>query len=109
MFHRCLAALLLLPASFVVFGSLRAWCRAASSGVYYFFSRVVKEAPGLVGSSGCWLHRIFLYYPMRLGLELVKRQSLRATLAQNPDFEAARQSLEEIALIRAKGSQRSTS
>ena len=50
MFHRIMAALCLLPASFIVFG--REWFSALRLGPWYFFGKVIKAGPLLVRKRG---------------------------------------------------------
>ena len=76
MLHKCLAAILLLPASFVVHGSLKAWLRALVHGKKAFYAPVVKHAPAKVGRPPSFVRRLPVYYPMKAGLELLRSGSL---------------------------------
>jgi FMN phosphatase YigB (HAD superfamily) len=72
MLRKILAGLLLIPASFVVHGSLRAWLKALGQGKRSFFSPVVASGPAQVGRSGSVLFDLFVYYPMKTGQELLR-------------------------------------
>lgn len=73
MLYHIVAGLFLLPASFVVFG--RGWLRALRSGPWYFFGQIVKTGPQLVLKRGR-LFNLFVFYPMRAGIEVERRRSL---------------------------------
>lgn len=68
-----LAALCLLPASFAVFG--RQWARALRRGPWYFFGQVVKIGPQRVVRRGA-VFNLCVFYPMRAGVEIVRRRSV---------------------------------
>ena len=54
MFHRYLAAALLLPASFAVHGSLRVWLKTIRMGKHAFFSQVIKKGSATPLRAPCW-------------------------------------------------------
>lgn len=74
MFHRIMAALCLLPASFIVFG--REWFSALRLGPWYFFGKVIKAGPLLVRKRGR-LFNLLVFYPMRAGIETAHRRNLK--------------------------------
>lgn len=74
MFHRIMAALCLLPASFIVFG--RQWFSSLRLGPWYFFGKIVKAGPQLVQKRGR-LFNLLVFYPMRAGIEIVHRRNLK--------------------------------
>ena len=71
MFRKYLAAILLIPASFAVHGSPRAWLKALGAGRYAFFSHVLKAGAAKIRRSGSLPHRLFIYYPMKAGMEVL--------------------------------------
>ncbi|MCI7568401.1 MAG: hypothetical protein MSH25_03370 [Desulfovibrio sp.] len=73
MLYHALAAFFLVPSSFVIFG--RGWLRALGFGPWYFFGQIVKIGPQLVLKRGL-LFNLFVFYPMRAGIEIVRRRSL---------------------------------
>lgn len=79
MLYRYLAALFLLPASFVMYGSLSAWREALGTGVHGFFSIVAKKCPTTVLRSSSMARNVFVYWPSLVGLDLLRSRSLRAT------------------------------
>lgn len=77
--HCWLAALLLLPASWRVYDTPRAWLTALAAGPGNFFSVVVKSAPLRVRRSPSHWRNMLIYWPMKLGIDLVHSGSIRAT------------------------------
>lgn len=77
--HRWLAALLLLPASWRVYGTPRAWLGALAAGPACFFSGVIKNAPLHVRRAPSVRQNLFVYWPMKAGVDLVHTRSVRAT------------------------------
>lgn len=80
MFHRYLAALLLLPASFRVHGSFRRWRTAWQAGCYVFFRQTLREGPSRVRRGDALPVRLLCYYPLRMAQELLAARSCRAGL-----------------------------
>lgn len=78
--HNWLAAILLVPASWCVFNSPRRWLTAFATGPTRFFSIVVKSAPRVVRRSPSRWRNIFVYWPMKAGIDLVRSRSVRAVL-----------------------------
>lgn len=74
MFHRIMAALCLLPASFIIFG--RQWFSSLRLGPWYFFGKIVKTGPQLVHKRSR-LFNLLVFYPMRAGIEIVHRKDLK--------------------------------
>ncbi|MDY6233247.1 MAG: hypothetical protein SPI23_01030, partial [Desulfovibrio sp.] len=74
MFHRIMAALCLLPASFIIFG--RQWFSSLRLGPWYFFGKVIKAGPQLVRKRSR-LFNLLVFYPMRAGIEIVHRKDLK--------------------------------
>lgn len=74
MFHRIMAALCLLPASFIIFG--RQWFSSLRLGPWYFFGKIVKSGPQLVYKRSR-LFNLLVFYPMRAGIEIVHRKDLK--------------------------------
>ena len=82
MFRKYVAAMLLIPASFAIHGSPRAWLKALEAGHYAFFSHVLKTGSRVIQRSGSLPHRLFVYYPMKAGMEILHggmRSALRKT------------------------------
>ena len=77
-----LAALLLLPASWRVYGTPRAWLGALASGPAVFFSAVVKDAPLRVRRSPSLWRNVLVYWPMKAGMDLIHGGSVRALLGK---------------------------
>lgn len=77
--HYWLAALLLLPASWRVYDTPRAWLTALAANPSNFFSVVVKSAPLRVRRSPSRWRNMFVYWPMKLGINLVHSGSIHAT------------------------------
>lgn len=73
MLQYAVAAFFLLPSSVVVFG--REWVRALRTGPWYFFGQVVKLGPQRVLKRGV-IFNVCVFYPMRAGIEIVRRRSL---------------------------------
>ena len=74
MFHSIMAALCLLPASFIIFG--RQWVSSLRLGPWYFFGKVIKAGPQLVRKRSR-LFNLLVFYPMRAGIEIVHRKDLK--------------------------------
>lgn len=83
MFRKYLAALLLLPASFAVYGSPRAWLHALRGGKYAFFCQVIKSGPSHVHPRGSLLRTLFVVYPMRTGIEILRGAPLGFVLRKS--------------------------
>ncbi len=86
MLVKFLAALLLLPASCRVYGSLYAWLRAWRGGVRAFFIPVVRKGPQTVSRPASFLHALTVYYPMKAGLELLHARAVRPVLRKTIAF-----------------------
>ncbi len=86
MIVKCLAALLLLPASFTVYGSPSAWLRAWRGGVRAFFIPVIKQGPHVVPRPASLLRGLPVYYAMRTGLELLRAGAIRPVLRRAAAF-----------------------
>ena len=84
MFRKCLAALLLLPASFVVHGSARAWLKALRLGTYSFFSHVLRNAPACVRRQNSLPYELLVYYPMKAGVEIIRGGGVKSVLRKIP-------------------------
>lgn len=69
-----MAALCLLPASFIIFG--RQWFSSLRLGPWYFFGKIVKSGPQLVHKRSR-LFNLLVFYPMRAGIEIVHRKDLK--------------------------------
>lgn len=80
MFRKCFAALLLMPASLVVYGSPRAWMKALRGGPYAFFSCVVKSGPLHVRRQRSFLRTFLMYYPMKAGIDILREGNLGTVL-----------------------------
>lgn len=81
MLHRYLAALLLLPASFRVHGSVGRWRTAwREGGPYLLFRRTLREGPACVRRGDSLPVRLLCYYPLRMAQELLTARSCRAGL-----------------------------
>lgn len=71
MLHRYLAALLLLPASFRVYGSFSRWRTAwREGGPYLLFRHTLREGPTCIHRQDGLLARLCCYYPLRLAHEV---------------------------------------
>lgn len=80
--HNWLAALLLLPASWRVYGTPRLWLAALRGGPSSFFSTVIKTAPQHVRLSPALWRNLLFYWPMKVGIDLIHSRSVRATLGK---------------------------
>lgn len=78
MLHRYIAALLLLPSSLYVYRSPRAWFGALAKGPYVFFSQIIRQAPSRVRRTN-FCNAIFVYWPMKTGIDLARSGSLKST------------------------------
>lgn len=78
MLYKCIVALLLLPASLCVYPSPRAWLVALAKGPSFFFSQVIKLAPKHVRRTN-FCRALFVYWPMKIGIDLVRSGSLKST------------------------------
>ena len=80
MFHRYLAAALLLPASFAVHGSLRVWLKTIRMGKHAFFSQVIKKGSARISRPDSFARALLVYYPMKAGMEILRAGSLLPVL-----------------------------
>lgn len=94
MIYRYLAAFCLLPASFAVYRTPRAWFGAMRTGMIYFFSTVSKVGPQRVLRARSFWKNVWAYYPMRAGQELLRTRSVRATLRKAVETALRRVRLE---------------
>ena len=78
--YRWLAALLLLPASLKVYRTPRAWLKALAAGPNCFFSTVIKTAPQHIRRVPSRWRNILVYWPMKVGIDLIHSRSTKATL-----------------------------
>ena len=82
MLRKFFAGILLIPASFVVYGSLGAWFRALLQGKRSFFSYVVKKGPSVVPRPDSRVLRMVAYYPMKAGIEVLHTGNLSPILGK---------------------------
>ena len=80
MFHRYLAAALLLPASFAVHGSLQVWLKTIRMGKHAFFSQVIKKGSARIRRPDSFARALLVYYPMKAGMEILRAGSLLPVL-----------------------------
>lgn len=81
--HKYIAAILLLPASFVVSGSLSAWLKALRMGKYSFFAKALKTGPLVVRRPRSFLAALFVYYPMQAAIEIMHTGSFTGVLKKS--------------------------
>lgn len=72
MLYYAVAAFFLLPASVVFFG--RGWFRALRLSPWYLFGQTAKIGPQRICRQGA-LFNLFVFYPMRAGIEILRRRS----------------------------------
>lgn len=77
--YRCLAAILLLPASLRVYPAVRTWITTLFTSPVCFFATVVRSGPLLIHHSPSCFHNLLVYGPMKLGIALLRNRSIRAT------------------------------
>ena len=71
MLHRYLAALLLLPASFRVYGSFGRWRKAwRDGGPHLLFRQTLRNGPARIHRGDALPVRLLCYYPLRMAQEM---------------------------------------
>ncbi len=81
MLHRYLAALLLLPASFRVYGSFGRWRKAwRDGGPHLLFRQTLRNGPARIHRGDALPVRLLCYYPLRMAQEMLAARGCRAGL-----------------------------
>ena len=69
MLYKIVAALLLIPSTFVIYDNV--WSSAKNNGIKIFFSYAARKAPAVIFKRD-FLYNCFVYYPARIAVEILR-------------------------------------